>query len=152
MRSPGRGASDSTSTRLLSTLIRLGINAAALWAASVVISGIEIGDARSLVAAALIFGLVNALIKPVAHVLGCPLTCLTAGLFALVINAGMLALTAWIATQFDLDVRIENFLSAFLGALLISVVSGALSAFVGTPLRWVLRPRPESENHDDNGT
>ena len=134
--------------RVLSILIRVAVNAAALWVAAEVISGIEIGDARSLVAAALIFGLVNTFIKPAAHVLGCPLTCLTVGLFALVINAAMLGLTAWIATQFDLDVHIANFWSAFLGALLIGVVSFVLNAFVGTPLKWALRPR-EARGRDE---
>jgi putative membrane protein len=126
-------------SRLLALVVRLAINAAALWVAALVISGIEISGPGSLVGTALIFGPVNALIKPVAHVLGCPLTCLTLGLFALVINAAMLALTAWIADGVGLDVSIDGFLAAILGALLISVVSWALNLFVGRPIRGVLR-------------
>lgn len=126
-------------SRLLALVVRLAINAAALWVAALVISGIEISGAGSLVGTALMFGLVNPLIKPVAHVLGCPLTCLTLGLFALVINAAMLALTAWIADGVGLDVSIDGFWAAILGALLISVVSWALNLFVGRPIRGVLR-------------
>lgn len=126
-------------SRLLALLVRLAINAAALLVAALVISGIEISSAGSLVGTALMFGMVNALIKPVAHVLGCPMTCLTLGLFALVINAAMLALTAWIADGVGLDVSIDGFRAAILGALLISVVSWALNLFVGRPIRGVLR-------------
>ena len=92
-----------------------------------------------MVAAAAIFGVVNAVIKPVAQLFGCPLTCLTVGLFALLINAGMLALTAWIAGVLGLDVRVDGFLAALWGALLISVVSALLSAFVGRPLKLAFR-------------
>ena len=128
----------SRRSRLLTLVLRLAVNAAALWFAAQVISGIEIRGAGSLIGAAFIFGLVNALIKPVAHILGCSLTCLTVGLFALVINAAMLALTAWIAGSFGLDVSIDGFWAALTGALLISVVSWALNLFVGRPMRSVL--------------
>ena len=129
----------SRKSRLLTLVIRLAINAAALGLAAQVISGIEIRGAGSLVGTALIFGLVNALIKPIAHVLGCALTCLTMGLFALLINTGMLALTAWIAGGVGLDVRIDGLWAAILGAVLISVVSWALNLFLGRPIRGVLR-------------
>ena len=125
--------------RLLSLGIRLGINAAALWLAAQWVAGFEIDGWPSLLAAAAIFGVVNALIRPVAQLLGCPLTCLTLGLFALVINTAMLALTAWVAGLLGLDVEIDGFWAAFLGALLVSVVSWALSVFVGRPLRRALR-------------
>jgi putative membrane protein len=125
--------------RFVALLVRLGINASALWVAARVISGIHIGGLGSLVGAAVVFGLVNALIKPVAHALGGPLTCLTLGLFALVINGAMLGLTAWIAGLLDLDVEIASFWAALWGALLISVVSLLLNAFVGTPVRRMFR-------------
>ena len=83
------------SSRLVGLVFRLGINATALWLASRWVSGIEIDSWKALLGAAAIFGLVNALIRPVVMRLGCPLTCLTLGLFTLVINAAMLALTAW---------------------------------------------------------
>lgn len=120
--------------RLLSLAVRLGINAAALWLAAAWVRGIDIEGWPSLLGAAAIFGVVNALIKPVAQLLGCPITCLTLGIFALVINAAMLALTAWIAGLFDLNVEIDGFWAAFLGALLVSFVSALLSAFLGRSL------------------
>jgi putative membrane protein len=130
---------ETTESRLLSLVIRLGINAAALWLAAEWVRGFEIEGWQSLVATATIFGVVNAMIKPVAHLLGCPLTCLTLGLFVLLINAAMLALTVWIAGWFDLDVEIDGFWAALFGALLVSSVSAVLSAFVGRPLKRALR-------------
>ena len=129
----------TTESRLLSLVIRLGINAAALWLAAEWVRGFEIEGWQSLVATATIFGVVNAMIKPVAQLLGCPLSCLTLGLFVLMINAAMLALTVWIAGWFDLDVEIDGFWAAIFGALLVSFVSAVLSAFVGRPLKRVLR-------------
>ena len=129
----------TTESRLLSLVIRLGINAAALWLAAEWVRGFEIEGWQSLVATATIFGVVNAMIKPVAQLLGCPLTCLTLGLFVLMINAAMLALTVWIAGWFDLDVKIDGFWAALFGALLVSFVSAVLSAFVGRPLKRALR-------------
>lgn len=120
---------------LVGIVVRLAINAAALWLAAEVVSGFDINGLGSLTGTALIFGIVNALIKPVAHVLGCPITCLTVGLFALVINAAMLALTAWIAGQVNLDVSVAWFWPALWSALLVSIVSAVLSAFVGGPAK-----------------
>jgi putative membrane protein len=79
---------------------------------------------------AFILGLANALIRPLLKLLTCPLILLTLGLFTLVINAVTLWVAAWIANQFDVSFTIENFGSAFLGALIVSVVSIILSAVV----------------------
>ncbi|MEX0785812.1 MAG: phage holin family protein [Dehalococcoidia bacterium] len=125
--------------RLLALAVRLGVNAAALWLASEWVRGFDIDGWQSVVAAAAIFAAVNAVIKPVAELLGLPITCLTMGLFALVINTAMLALTAWIAGQLDFNVDIDGFIAAFLAALLVSVVSALLSTFVGRPIKRVLR-------------
>ncbi|MCH8065978.1 MAG: phage holin family protein [Chloroflexi bacterium] len=130
---------EEADSRLVSIAVRLGINAAALWLAAAWVRGFEIEGWPSLVAAAVIFAVVNAVIKPVAKLMGLPISCLTMGLFALLINAAMLALTAWIAGQFDFNVEIDGFLAALFAALLISVVSTLLSVFVGRPLRWALR-------------
>jgi hypothetical protein len=73
---------------VLSLIIRFVINAAALWLAAQWVRGIDIEGWQSLLLAAVIFGLINALIKPVAQLIGCPLTCLTFGLFALVALGG----------------------------------------------------------------
>ena len=124
--------------RLLSLAIRLGINASALWLASTWVRGFEIDGWPSLLATAAIFGAVNAVIRPVAQLLGCPLSCLTLGIFALVINAAMLGLTIWIARAFDLAVHVDGFLAAFLAALTVSVASWLINAFVGRPLKWAL--------------
>ena len=125
--------------RLLTLAVRLGINAAALWLAAAWVRGFEIDGWPSLLAAAAIFAVVNALVKPVADLVGFPATCLTLGLFHLVINAAMLALTAWIAGLLDFDVDIDGFLAAFLAALLVSFVSTLLSAFPGRQIRSALR-------------
>ena len=126
-------------SRILSLAIRLGINAVALWLASTWVRGFEIDGWPSLLATAAIFGAVNAVITPVVQLLGCPLSCLTLGIFALVINAAMLALTIWIARAFDLAVHVHGFRAAFLAALIVTVSSWLLSAFVGRPLRRALR-------------
>ena len=125
--------------QLLALAIRLGVNAAALWAASDIVSGFQIDGWPSLLATAAIFGVVNALITPVVKLIGCPLSLLTLGLFSLVINAAMLALTVWIANAFDLKVTIDGFWAAFLAALIVTIVSWFLSTFVGRPLRRALR-------------
>ena len=130
---------DERESRLLGFGVRLGINAAALWLAAEWVGGFEIDGWQSLVATAAIFAVVNALIKPVVDLVGIPATCLTFGLFHLVINAAMLAFTVWIAGQFDFDVDLDGFVAAFLAALLISFVSTLLSAFIGRPIRWALR-------------
>jgi len=126
-------------TQIVSLAIRLGVNAVALWAASDIVGGFQIDGWPSLLATAAIFGVVNALITPVVKLIGCPLSLLTLGLFSLVINAGMLALTVWIAGAFDLKVTIDGFWAAFLAALIITVVSWFVSTFVGRPLRRALR-------------
>ena len=119
----------------LNLVIRVATNAAALWLAARVVKGIEIEGLGSLVATAAIFGVVNALIKPVAHLVRFPLTCLTFGLFALVINAAMLVLAAGIAGWFDLQVSVEWFWPALWGALIVSLVSVVIGTFVGRPRR-----------------
>ena len=125
--------------RLVSLAIRLGVNAVALGLASAWVGGFDIDGWPSLIAMAAIFGVVNALIAPVAQLLGCPITCLTMGLFALVINAAMLALAVWIGDQFDLEVELHGFWAALFASLLVSVVSWALNLFVGKPLRAAFR-------------
>jgi putative membrane protein len=79
---------------------------------------------------ALIFGLLNALVRPVLALLTCPLIILTLGLFILVINAAMLWLTAQSSAVFGIDFRVSGFWSAFWGALVISVISAALNLLI----------------------
>ena len=136
---------DDRSVRLQAIGVRLAINAAGLWAAAELLEGIEIEGWRALVGAAFILGAVNTFVRPVAKAVACPLSCLTFGLFALVINAAMLLLTDWIAGFFDLAVRIDGFWTAVLGALIISIVGVVLSTLVGRPLLRALRRRRSDE-------
>jgi len=134
-----RDEQETLESRLLSLALRLGFYIAALWLAARWVRGFDIEGWPSLVAMAAIVGVVNAVIGPAAQLLGCPLSCLTLGFFALVINAAMLALAAWIAGLFDLEVRVDGFWAAFLAALVVAVVSMALNTVVGQPIRRALR-------------
>lgn len=113
-------------------ILRLIINAIALFAATKVgIPGLSFeGNWITIVFVAFIFGLVNALIRPLLTVLTCPLIILTFGLFTLIVNAVMLALTGWIAGQAGLGFTVDGFWAAFVGALVVSIVSWALSLFL----------------------
>ncbi len=109
-------------------LIRLIVNAFALWVAIQIVPGIIYdGTNVSLLIIALIFGVVNALVRPLLVILTCPLIVLTLGVFLLIINALMLALTEWISDLFSLGLYIDNFWATFLGALVVSVVSGIIN-------------------------
>jgi putative membrane protein len=118
-------------------LIHWLITALALAAAAYLIPGIEVTDTGALpgwavvAIMAVIFGLVNALIRPILKFLTCPLIILTLGLFTLVINALMLWLASWISGLFGAGFRVDGFWAAFWGALVISVVSWLLSMLFG---------------------
>ena len=113
-------------------LLRLLINAVALWAAARWVPGIAYeGDWGTLAAVALIFGLVNALIRPLLKLLTSPLIAATLGLFTLVINALMLWLTAALAQSLGVSFSVAGFGSALLGAIVISLVSLLLTLFLG---------------------
>jgi len=117
---------------MLRLLIRLIVNAVALWAAIELVPGLQYeGDWLSLLLIAFIFGLVNALVRPIIILLTCPLIVLTMGLFVLVINTLMLALTVWLSREvFDLGLTSTGFWATFLGALVISIVSGVISLLI----------------------
>jgi putative membrane protein len=113
--------------------VRLVINALALWIAIELIPGLTFeGSNVSLFIIAFIFGLVNALVRPIIILLTCPLVVLTLGLFILVINTIMLSLTIWLSGPgvFDLGLRSSGFWATFLGALVISVVSGIITGLI----------------------
>ena len=111
-------------------LLRILINAAALWVAASVVGGIHAGGVGSILAVAVVFGVVNALVRPLLKLLSCPIIFLTLGLFTLVLNALMLMLTAWVGRQFGIDFTVDTFWAAFLGALIVTIVSTVLSWFV----------------------
>lgn len=112
-------------------LLRWIINGLALGFAAWFFAGIEVTDWITLIPVALVFGLVNAVIRPILALLTCPLILLTLGLFTLVINALMLQLTSWLSGQFGLGFHVAGFGTAFWGALMISVVSFILSLVLG---------------------
>ncbi len=120
-------------------LIRLVANAAALAVATWILSDITLTDSSTLrevitlLVVALIFGVLNAIIKPIFAFLSIPLLLITLGLFLIVINACMLLLTSWLAGVFDLGWHVEGFWTAILGSLIISVVSFILNAFLPEP-------------------
>ncbi len=111
---------------------RFLINVAALWFAQFIVQGFDIKGWAALMVGALIFGAVNAVVRPVVAIVSCPVTVLTLGLFTLIINTAMLGLTAWIAGAFDLNFEVNGFIAAFLGALVISITSIVLSRWVET--------------------
>lgn len=105
-------------------LVRLLVSAVALFAAVLLVPGVSFdGTLPQLAGVALIFGVVNALIRPVLTILSCPLVLLTLGLFTLVINAAMLLLTASLAQRFHLPFTVAGFWPALAGGIVVSVVS-----------------------------
>ncbi|ATZ25631.1 phage holin family protein [Streptomyces lavendulae] len=109
-------------------------NAAALAVAVWLLAGITLDDgstlarrALSLILVALVFGLVNLIVKPVVKLLSLPLFVLTLGLFTLVVNALMLLLTSWLADLLNLSFHVDGFWTAVVGGLIISVVSWAVN-------------------------
>jgi putative membrane protein len=113
-------------------LLRLTINALSLAVAIRLINGITFaGEWWKVLIIAAIFGLVNALIKPVVQLFTVPLIIVTLGLFTLVINATMLAVTAALSGPLHLGLQIDGFWPAFWGALVISIVSMLLSWITG---------------------
>lgn len=109
-------------------LLRLAVNAAALWVATQFVPGVSYsGGPWPFVAVALIFGVVNATLRPLMKLLTCPLIILTLGLFALIVNGLMLWLTSSIAAALGIGFHVDGFWPAFWGALVVSIVSTLLS-------------------------
>ncbi|HEY6214946.1 MAG TPA: phage holin family protein [Vicinamibacterales bacterium] len=112
-------------------LLRLLVNAAALWVATRVVPGVSYeGEWLPFLAVALVFGIVNAFIRPITKVLTFPLILLTLGIFIFVINGLMLWLTSSISASLGLGFHVAGFWPAFWGALVVSIVSGVLSMVV----------------------
>jgi putative membrane protein len=107
-------------------LLRIVIVAAGLWVASKLVPGVRIDDAWSLVWAALILGIINAIVRPIVIILTLPLTILTLGLFLLVINAAMLSLVAWMLD----GMTVSGFWSAFFAAIVVSITGWIASGFI----------------------
>jgi putative membrane protein len=120
-------------------LVRLIASAAALAIATWILSDITLTASSTLrevlvlLVVALIFGVLNAIIKPILTFLSIPLLLITLGLFLLVINACMLLLTSWLAGLLDIGWHVEGFWTAVIGALIVSIVSFVLNAFLPDP-------------------
>lgn len=113
-------------------LIRLLVNAAALFVTVSLLPGIRFeGEPWEIILVAAVFGLVNALLRPILTILSCPLIVLTLGLFTLVINALLLIATAWLSQRWGLDFFVDGFWWAVLGGVIMGLVSTALTIVVG---------------------
>ncbi|MFI6431300.1 phage holin family protein [Rhodococcus oryzae] len=127
----------------MTLLIRLAINAIAIWLASSWVTGIDIAtsdggtgnDILVIVFIAFVFTVINAFIKPLVQLLSLPLLILTLGLFTLVINALMLMLTSWITETTEFGISVDGFWTAVWGALIISIVNFVLTAVVPSAKR-----------------
>lgn len=109
-------------------LLRAAIAALGLWVASELLAGLSFDSTSKLVVAAIVLGIVNAFVRPLAFILTLPLTVLTLGRFLLVLNAAMVALVAWIVPGF----QVSGFWTAVGAALIVSLVSWAASSVIGS--------------------
>jgi|SRR5690242_4087555 putative membrane protein len=117
-------------------LVRLFVSAFALWVAIQIVPGVAFqGPWPRLILVALVLGLLNALVRPVLVLLSCPMLILTLGLFTFVINALVLWLTSALSGGLGLGFHVAGFGAAFLGALVVSIVSFLLSVLVPDPER-----------------
>lgn len=130
---------------MVNFLIRTVVNAVALWVAAWLLDGIVLADDgttfaskfTTIILVALIFGVVNAVVKPIAKLLAFPFIVLTLGLFTFVVNAFLLQLTEWISAPLGLSFEITNFWwDAVIGALIVTIVAMVLS--------WIL-PEPDDD-------
>lgn len=132
---------------MIGLLLRVIINAAALWVATLLLPGMEVtsgsaeaatgnpelGQILAFLAIGLVFGAVNAVVKPIISLLSLPLTCLTLGLFTIIINAIMLMLTVWLTSFLPVSLTIDSFFwTAVLAAIIVSLVSMLANGVVGT--------------------
>lgn len=113
-------------------VLKLAVYGVAVWAAFELVPGLSFeGGFVALILVALILAAVNAVVKPIVKLFSFPLVILTLGLFLLIVNAAMFALTIWIAGQVDLAISSDGFGATFLGALIVSVVTWVGEALVG---------------------
>jgi putative membrane protein len=112
-------------------VIRLLVNAAALWAATRIVTGVTYSGALlPFLGVALVFGIVNAFIRPLLKFVTFPLIIVTFGIFALVVNGLMLWLTSSLSATLGLGFHVSGFKAAFWGALIVSIVSMLLGMFI----------------------
>ena len=120
---------------LLRLLLVWLINTLALLAVSYLMPSVQVTSFGAALAAAAVLGLVNAFVRPIVSLLSLPITCITLGLFAIVVNAGMLMLTSWISSYTPVEFHVDTFFwDAIFGTIIISIVSAVMG--------WLL-PGPE---------
>ena len=112
---------------MLGFVLRAAITALALWVASQLLDGLHFTSNGKLALAAVLLGIVNAFVRPIAFVLTLPITVVTLGLFLLVLNAAMIGLVAWLVPGFT----ISGFWTAVGGAIIVGLVSWAVSSVIG---------------------
>lgn len=119
-------------------LLRIVVNAAALWVAALIVPGIHLaeggadGTIVTALLVALVFGVLNAIVRPLFLLLGLPLIAVTFGLFLLIINAAMLLLTSWASGVLGLAFSVEGFWAALLGGLVVAAVAWIMGTLVGS--------------------
>ena len=106
----------------MSLLIRWIVNTLALFLVVTIVPNFHYRDWITLAIAALVLGLLNAIVRPILFFLTLPITIVTLGLFLFVINAAMLLLTSWITGKLDVQFHVDGFWSALLGSVIITVV------------------------------
>lgn len=117
-------------------MIRVVITAVSLWVAAVLVPGIALHTDNTskkvltLLGVAVLFGLINAFLKPIIKTFGCVFYVLTLGLFALVVNALLFELTSWAAGRLNMPFHVDGFKAAFFGAIIVGVVSWLLNLLV----------------------
>ncbi|HEX5044723.1 MAG TPA: phage holin family protein [Candidatus Polarisedimenticolaceae bacterium] len=114
---------------VLRFLVHLAVSALALWLVARIVPGVTVDTPVPLILGALVLGIVNTLVRPILFLLTLPITCLTLGLFYLVVNAIAFGLTAWLVQGF----QVHGFVPAVLGALCVSVLSWVLGLVVPGP-------------------
>lgn len=117
---------------MMGLLVRLSITSVGLWLAAALVSGVTVRDTPTLLLTAVLLGIVNAIVRPIAIVLTIPITVLSLGLFLWVINAAMLALVASFLDGF----AVAGFGSALLGALIVSFTGWVANAYIGDGGRY----------------
>src|ERR1700722_8124368 len=122
-----RGKDKKSGGAMLGFLIRAALVALGLWLATAWVNGVSIDTPSTLILAGILLGVVNSIIRAIAILLTLPMTILTLGLFLLVVNAGMVALVAWILP----GMHVTSFGAAFWTSILVSLVSFVGSWFVG---------------------
>ena len=133
---PVRNEFPVTLNPVLLFLVRTAATAVGLWVATALVSGITVSgmsgwhNALTLFAVAIIFGVVNAVLKPIIKVLGCLFYLVTLGLIAFVVNALLFVLVSWFAGVLHLPFHVQGFWSAFWGSIIVSVVSWAITVFL----------------------